>query len=350
MCVTSRKAREDDYEEERRAKTRLGLPPPEEWSELPTDEFERVFNAASASESRADINDYFASVEKAKKLRKYEAAVNAAKKRQVHPRFRRAEYNLRKECHSIGGVEYEGPSPTETANETKIRRRKIRRHMRRKVRQMEIKQLPQEQGAKMSRFHGQEHIGPIQTGSSPLMSLNNNLPRPCFEKYKGPSSTESANETKMRSEKIRLDIKRKVRQMEIKTLRKYEAAVNAAKERQVDPRFRRAEYNLRKECHAIGGVEYEGPSPTETTNQSQTRRRKIRCHIKRKVLLYYYYWQMEIKQLSQGANMSRFHRQEHKGPTQTGSFRFVSLNNNLPRPCFVIRDRTMSHEARQCKR
>ncbi len=98
MCVTSRKAREDDYEEERRAKrARLGLPPPEEWSELSTDEFERVFNAASASESRADINDYFASVEKAKKRRKYEAAVNAAKKRQVHPRFRRAEYNLRKE-------------------------------------------------------------------------------------------------------------------------------------------------------------------------------------------------------------------------------------------------------------
>ena len=201
MCVTSRKVREGDYEEERRAKrARLGLPPPEEWSELPTDEFERVFNAPNASESRADINDYFASVEKAKKLRKYEAAVNAAKKRQLHPRFRRAEYNLK------------------------------------------------------------------------------------------------------------------------------------------------------KECHAIGDVEYEGPSPTETANQSQTRRRKIRCHIKRKVLLYYYYWQMEIKQLSQGANMSRFHRQEHKGPTQTGSFRFVSLNNNLPRSCFVIRDRTMSQEARQCKR
>jgi len=56
MCVTSRKAREDDYEEERRAKrARFGLPPPEEWSELPTDEFERVFNVLQVHQNHVPI-------------------------------------------------------------------------------------------------------------------------------------------------------------------------------------------------------------------------------------------------------------------------------------------------------
>ncbi len=51
---------------------------------------------------------------------------SANNKRQADARFKRAEFDLKQKC-LLNGVEYEGPSPTESTNETKVRRALIRR-------------------------------------------------------------------------------------------------------------------------------------------------------------------------------------------------------------------------------
>jgi len=51
---------------------------------------------------------------------------SANNKRQADARFKRAEFDLKQIC-LLNGVEYEGPSPTESTNETKVRRALIRR-------------------------------------------------------------------------------------------------------------------------------------------------------------------------------------------------------------------------------
>ena len=207
---------EDDYEEERRARrARLGLPPPEEWSKLPQHEFLIVFNTASAADSQADIDDYFAFVEKEKARRKYEAVVNAAKKRQAHPIFRRAEYSLREECLAINGVKYKGPSPTESANETAMRRAKIRREI--KQRKGQFASAEKEKAC--IKYEALVNAAKKRQAHLRFRRAENSLREECLAidgvKYKGPSPTESANDTTVRRRKIRREIKlKKVKQKE----------------------------------------------------------------------------------------------------------------------------------------
>lgn len=132
----------------------FGVPPPEDWCRLSSDEFRNA--CAVTAFAFPDIfsdyaNEYsLEAKEKAEARRRHQAAVDAAKKRQSDPRFRRAEYDLKQECAAIDGFEYQHPSETETQTQTFTRRRKLRHDMQKIAKAARKRQ-------ETARFQRQEH-------------------------------------------------------------------------------------------------------------------------------------------------------------------------------------------------
>lgn len=144
----------------------------------------------------------------------HDDAAERQAKRQADSRFRRAESELKKECNSVG-VEYIKYSPTESANETKVRRASIRREIDKINRGDE--EAPTENRQKKARFQWHE----------------NNLKRACemevggmiqrygtlkHLKYVPPPPSEKAADTKLRRAKLQRQITKMRRMHEKKRL------------------------------------------------------------------------------------------------------------------------------------
>jgi len=132
----------------------LGIPPLEYWCRLSTTEFSIVSGTAAFAFPDVFfdyVNEYSDTAKiKAERRRRHQAAVDAAKKRQSDPRFRRAEYDLKQACAAIDGFEYQHPSETETQTQTFTRRRKLRHGMQKIVEAARKRQ-------ETARFQRQEH-------------------------------------------------------------------------------------------------------------------------------------------------------------------------------------------------
>jgi hypothetical protein len=119
---------------------------------------------------------------------------SANNKRQADARFKRAEFDLKQKC-LLNGVEYEGPSPTESTNETKVRRALIRRKIDRINEDVHQPAVPKRQ--RNRRFQRHE----------------NYIKRACEieggnVEYVPPSPLESPAQTKSRRGKLRGQISR----------------------------------------------------------------------------------------------------------------------------------------------
>ena len=95
-------------------------------------------------------------------------------------------------------------------------------------------------------------------------------------RYKKPPPHEvSRNLRTKRRRKIRKDL---AKSLDVETLKA------ETKKRQSDPRFKRAEFKLRRECNFTRGrkrVKYIPPAPTEQPHETNTRRQKVRRALKR---------------------------------------------------------------------
>lgn len=125
-------------------------------------------------------------------------AADATKRRQAHPAFRRAEDKLKQECDGVDGVEYQRALPTETANQTKVRRAAIRRKIDRVVNEDHQPVHPAIKRQRNGRYQRQESYIKMACEMGGRGSVD----------YVPPPPLESPSQTKARRSMLRRKIDR----------------------------------------------------------------------------------------------------------------------------------------------